>query len=90
MAKRLLHDGRVVRTDGTPVADALVAVASGTAPTPEIAIRTNAEGRFRIALPDGRFVLEAHGPDGSAGGVELTVEGEERTISIPLKAGGEA
>ena len=31
-----------------------------------------------------------HIPDGSAGGVELTVEGEERTISIPLKAGGEA
>ena len=90
MAKSLLHEGLVVRADGTPVAGAMVAVASGTAATPEIAIRTNGEGRFRIALPNGRFVLEAHGADGSAGSVELTVEGEERDFNITVKPGDAA
>jgi hypothetical protein len=51
--------GKVVDADGQPVVGALVAVVSGTAPTPEIGIRSGAEGRFVVALPAGTFTLEA-------------------------------
>ena len=67
MPNTVLHRGRVRWEDGTPVPGALVAVASGTAPTPEVALRTNAAGEFGIALPAGTFSIEAHGPAGAKG-----------------------
>jgi hypothetical protein len=63
----------VLRDDGAPVAGALVAVVSGTAPTPEIGIRCDTEGRFRVALPPGRFRLTARAPDGALGSTEVEV-----------------
>ena len=84
MSGPLLHHGRVVGRGGAPISGALVAVASGTAPTPEIAIRTNSEGRFRIALPKGRFAIDARAPDGAAGHTEVTVADEEQTIEIAV------
>lgn len=50
----------------------MVAVASGTAPTPEIGIRTGPEGRFIVALPAGTFRLQAHASGGTG---SIDVEG---------------
>jgi hypothetical protein len=41
------------------VEGAYVSVVWGTAPTPEIARRTDATGAFQVGLPPGRFRLEA-------------------------------
>ncbi len=85
MAHSVLHRGRVRWEDGSPVPGALVAVAAGTAPTPEIAIRTNEAGEFRIALPPGKFRIEAHGPHGARGSHELHVSASEVRIEIVLR-----
>ena len=52
-----LYRGRLVRADGNPVADAVVMIASGSAPTPDLARRTNEDGTFALALPAGTFEL---------------------------------
>lgn len=70
--------------DGQPAAGALVAVAWGTAPTPEIAIRTGSDGGFAVALPPGRFRIEANSPDGK-GEAEIEVAGEPPEIEIHLR-----
>lgn len=67
--------GRVARPDGAPASNALVWVEAGSAPTPEIAIQADGNGRFRVALPAGRFRLKARAPDGEEG--EATVEVDE-------------
>jgi hypothetical protein len=70
--------GRVLDASGQPVSGAVVAVASGTAPTPEIGIRTRSDGRFTVALPPGTFQLEARTPEGAVGRLEVSSEpGEE-------------
>jgi hypothetical protein len=84
LPEALLHRGRVSWNDGSPVAGALIAVASGTAPTPEIAIRSDARGEFRIALPRGRFVVEARAPDGVACKIEVVVEATAVELEIVL------
>ena len=76
MARRL---GRVLRADGSPASGALVAVASGDAPTPEIGIRADAEGWFHLALPEGRFVVEAHA-GGAKGRAEVDGAADEEIV----------
>lgn len=76
--------GRVIDREQEPVTGALVAVEWGTAPTPEIAIETDEEGRFRIVLPEGRFRIGAHGPDDSAGTFETEGDAEDEEILIEL------
>ena len=66
MVRRL---GRVLRADGSPAPGALVGVVEGDAPTPEIGIRADSGGWFHVALPEGRFVVEAY-----AGGVKGRAE----------------
>ena len=80
----LRHRGQVVREDGTPVPGALVAVVRGTAPTPEIGIRADAAGRFAIALPPGRFVVQAHSTEHGRGTAALDVEGTPVAFRIVL------
>ncbi len=83
MTSPVLREGRVVWPDGSPAVGAIVAIASGTAPTPEIAIRCDQEGRFRIALPEGWFRIEARAPDGATGGIEVAgSEGGEIMIVV--------
>lgn len=67
---RRVRYGRVTEADGRPVSGALVGVVSGTGPTPEIAIRTDQEGAFRIGLPRGTYRLQAMTADGRQGTVE--------------------
>jgi Carboxypeptidase regulatory-like domain len=85
LAEPILHQGRVLWDDGTIVPGALVAVTSGTAPTPEIAIRANANGEFRIALPSGTFGIEARAPNGATGSVDVVVGTQPTVIEVVLK-----
>jgi hypothetical protein len=80
-----LCTGRVIREDATPVAGALAAVTRGTAPTPEIAIRADENGSFRVALPNGRFHIEASGPGMATGSIELVIEDRACDFEIVLK-----
>ena len=80
---RRLRRGRVVDTQGRPVAKALVAVVSGNAPVPEIGRRTTEEGLFQLALPQGRHRVEAVAPTGAKGTAEVEGgEGGEIVITI--------
>ena len=63
--------GQVVDARGAPAPDALVTIVAGTVPMPEIALLVDAEGRFALRLPDGRFTLRAHA---AAGAGEAEVE----------------
>jgi hypothetical protein len=82
MRDRVLRMGRVVDAAGRPVEGALVSVVWGTAPTPEIARRTNAAGMFRVGLPPGRFRLEA-ATENRTGQIEVDGEaGDEIVIRI--------
>jgi hypothetical protein len=67
---------------GAPVSGALIVVVEGSVAVPEIALQTDADGRFALALPPGRFTLRAHGPSGTgearielpgAGDVEIVI-----------------
>ena len=80
--ERVLHHGRVVGANGAGAASALVFVARGTAPTPEIAIRCDKEGRFRLALPPGRFVIEAQSAEGAIGSLEIETGMEAQSFWI--------
>lgn len=80
-----LCTGHVVREDATSMAHAVAFVGWGTAPTPEIAFRADENGIFRIALPSGRFRVEAKGSDGTTGSTELTVEQAALQFEIVLK-----
>jgi len=84
MAKAVRHKGRVVSRKGQGVASALVAVARGTAPTPEIGICCDQQGYFQIALPPGRYVLEARAPDGKTGSVEIVTDEVSLAVEIVL------
>jgi hypothetical protein len=57
--------GQVVDAHGAPVPDALITIVAGTVSLPEIALMADAEGRFTLRLPDGRFTLRAHGSAGT-------------------------
>lgn len=64
--------GIVVDRDGRTVADATIVVVEGTSPMPEIALVSDACGRFALRLPRGRFLLEAQGEDARKG--QTTIE----------------
>lgn len=76
--------GTVLGADGRPVAGAAVMVERGTAPTPEVARRTDDRGRFRLALPPGGFTISAHVPDGRSGSVDLAVGEQEATANLTI------
>ncbi len=70
--------------EGGGVGHALVAVAHGTAPTPEIGIGCDAEGYFGIALPPGTYVVEARAPDGRLGRVTIVTGAGAQRFEIIL------
>ncbi len=82
----VLHEGRVRRNNGEVGSGVIVAVTRGTAPTPEIGIRCDSEGRFRIALPPGRYEIEARAPNGELGAVSLETHGDVQVFEIVLNA----
>jgi hypothetical protein len=56
--------GRVINGRGDPVPDALVTIVDATVPMPEMSLLVDADGRFRLRLPAGRFTLRAHSGSG--------------------------
>jgi protocatechuate 3,4-dioxygenase beta subunit len=81
--ERILHHGRVTDRHGAGVANALVYVAQGTAGTPEIAVKCDHAGHFRLALPPGHFQIEARSITGAVGSTEIEVsKGDERIAII--------
>lgn len=83
-----LVEGRVIDSAGQPVPGAMVMVASGTAPTPEIAQRSDGDGRFRVALPDGSFRLEAHHPSLGKASCEITPATLQSEVELAFAAPG--
>ncbi|QAY79350.1 carboxypeptidase-like regulatory domain-containing protein [Sphingosinicella sp. BN140058] len=77
--------GRVLRAGGDPAAGAFVMVAWGTAPTPEIGIVADEAGCFHVALPEGRFRLQANAEE-AQGTIELeiTPQAPSRAVEIIL------
>jgi hypothetical protein len=73
--ERRLHQGRVTDRNGTGLGHALVYVARGNAATPEIAVKCDAAGHFRLALPPGHFQIEARSVEGRVGSTEIEVAG---------------
>jgi hypothetical protein len=84
MQDRVLRRGKVVDEQGRAVGGAYVTVVWGTAPTPEIARRTDAQGAFQVGLPPGRFRLEATTPH--ARGLVEVEGGEGDDIVVTLTA----
>ncbi|CAH2402755.1 carboxypeptidase-like regulatory domain-containing protein [Mesorhizobium escarrei] len=83
-AEKILHHGRVVRSNGEGVSEALVYVTTGTAPTPEIAIRSDGAGHFGIALPPGHFKLQARTVDGKLGVTTIVTGPEASSFEISI------
>ena len=71
--------GQVVDARGAPAPDALVTIVAGTVPMPEIALLVDAEGRFALRLPDGRFTLRAHAAAGT-GEAEVEQPGDRAVV----------
>jgi hypothetical protein len=81
--ERVLYHGRVTDRRGTGLGHALVYVAHGTAGTPEIAVKCDDSGRFRLALPPGHFRIEARSQAGAGGSIEIDVgKGDERIAIV--------
>jgi hypothetical protein len=83
--ERILHQGRVTDGHGAGLGHALVYVTGGTAATPEIAVRCDDAGRFRLALPPGHFCIEARSPRGAIGAVEMEATKEDDEIAIVIE-----
>jgi hypothetical protein len=77
----MLHRGRVLDRQGHPVEGALIGVEWGTAPVPEIALVSDADGRFALDLPAGRFRIWVHAPDGRRTVLEVAGGGGEEIIA---------
>lgn len=51
--------GTVLDCRGNPVSDAILSMVASSAVLPELAIVADASGVFRMALPSGRYAIEA-------------------------------
>lgn len=76
-------DGRT----GRPVEDAAITIVRAAGPFPDIAPLTDANGRFALGdLPTGSWGVQALGPDGRIGGVDVTVP-SGRTVDVRIHLG---
>ena len=76
---------RVIDAQGNPLEGAFVTVISGSAPTPEITLLTDASGRVRLGLPPGTFTIQAQAPDGSQATAEAVGGASPDEIEVRLK-----
>jgi hypothetical protein len=75
--------GVVKDSYGNPVADALVSIEQSSVPFPDMAFRTDAQGRFQLHLPIGeRFRLAAHTQAGGYGFIDLEVNSSSTEVII--------
>lgn len=78
------HEVVVRRAGGQPVAGAIVEVAGGSAPVPEVGRVTDYEGRLWLHLPAGRFTLHVETASGERG--QTQVDGED-DLPIEIEVG---
>lgn len=64
MSELVRHEILIVDRNGQPVPGAYVVITNGPEPVPEIALVTDEGGRFAVALPPGRWTVQAHGEAG--------------------------
>jgi hypothetical protein len=75
--------GRVVDAGGAPGPNASIVIVTGSVPMPEIALLSDNAGRFSVRLPQGVFMLRAHGLGGT-GEVEVGDESADNEIVISI------
>ena len=82
-------EGIVAEPDGKPLAGMRVSIESGTAPFPEIAPETDAQGHYRLgSVPPGVFDVAVHDRDGNRVGLK-SVEvrsAETSTLDFSISA----
>ena len=77
--------GTVLDATGRPVAQARVYFTSSPAPVPDVAILTDAEGRFRLTAPlAGRYEIGASSDARGLGAVRVTVGAQDASVQIKL------
>lgn len=77
--------GRVVRPDGTPVADAMVETPTGVMPR---SAETAADGTFKLAgIASGPAVLTAHSSDGNLSSPPVTVNAPAKDVTLTIPRG---
>jgi len=77
--------GRVVRPDGTPVADAMVETPTGVMPRNTT---TAADGTFKLAgIAAGTAVLTAHSSDGNLSSPPVTVTAPAKNVTLTIPRG---
>ena len=74
-------NGTLLSADGTPVADATVMVADGTADFPDIACLTDADGGFGLSLQKGAYQVLVQ-KDADTWQFSLEVTGAANCITI--------
>lgn len=79
---------RVLNSDGTAAANAMVAVPFWSVPVPEMAFIADASGTVRLMLPEGQFTVEAYAQNGAHGEADVVVTSDaEITSQIVLAEG---
>ena len=80
----LIH-GRVLDARGRALAGARISWAEGPVPLPDVALLSDAQGRFTLAAPPpGRYVLRA---DSDAGRASATVHAAGAPLTLELTVG---
>lgn len=80
--------GRVHLADGMPVVEARVFLTSAPVDTPDVALLTDEEGRFSLAVPSpGRYVVACHADDLRPAQVEVDVSGVDSRSEVDIEMG---
>ena len=79
-----LVTGRVQDGQKQPIANALIAIESGSVPSADIAFLTNNDGFFSLHLPRGHFCLSAHSEKSGKGLIECVVADSDISLVIQL------
>jgi hypothetical protein len=79
-------NGKVVDKNGTPVEQAQVIVAAGTAAVPEKVVLTTSEGLYEWNLPDGTFTITVTADDYASVSQDVTIQnGQPVTLDFTLQ-----
>jgi hypothetical protein len=78
--------GRVHLPDGTPIVEARVSIASGPVPTPDVALLTDGEGRFRLHVPtSGHYEVACHADGMAPASVRVAISSDVSSIDVDLE-----
>jgi hypothetical protein len=73
---------------GAPVAEAVVSLAAGPVPLPDIAALTGPDGSFRVTAPmPGAYQLVCYLPDGERIAATVDIAAGAREVAVQLSPG---